>query len=168
MDRDLITRAQHGDAEAFEEIVKSRLGSCYATCLSELRSPEDARDATQDALVTAWRRLPTLRDPDRFDGWLKAIAVNASRDILRRRRGVREVPIDDDTVAIVEAPTGGRADIEAALGQLPIGGRLVAERYYLRDEPLREISVGLGVPVGTVKSRLFHARRALRAFLAKE
>ena len=95
MNEDLIKRAQRGDADAFEVIVRERLESCYAICLSVLHSPDDARDATQDAFIAAWRRLPHLRTPDRFDGWLRTIAVNASRDMLRRRRRVREIQIGE-------------------------------------------------------------------------
>jgi RNA polymerase sigma-70 factor, ECF subfamily len=168
IDRDLVVSAQRGGVDAFESIVRGRLESCYATCLSILGSPDDARDATQDAFVVAWRRLPMLRDPDRFDGWLHAIAVNASRDVLRRRRRLREVAIEDGMGGVTEPPTDSRADLEAAVGRLPPGGREVAQRFYLDDEPIREISASLGVPVGTIKSRLFHARTALRALLAKE
>ena len=66
-----------------------------------------------------------------------------------------------------EPPGDGRLDIESAVGRLPPGGRQVAERYYLDDEPIRDISTSLGVPLGTVKSRLFHARTVLRQLLDK-
>jgi RNA polymerase sigma-70 factor (ECF subfamily) len=167
MDRSLVTRAQRGDADAFELIVRERLEPCYAICLSVLHSPDDARDATQDAFVLAWRRLPRLRDPDRFDGWLRAIAVNASRDVLRRRRRLREVPIEDGMLEAAEPPGDGRVEIESAVDRLSPGRRQVAERYYLEDKPIKEISASLGLPVGTVKSRLFHARTVLRELLDK-
>ncbi len=167
MDEELVRRAQHGDVDAFEVIVRERLESCYATCLSVLHSPDDARDATQEAFISAWRRLPRLREPDRFDGWLRAIAINVSRDSLRRRRRVREIPLDEDTPGTTAPPASDRLDIEAALGRLSPGGREVADRYYLRDEPVRAISARLGIPVGTVKSRLFHARATLRELLSR-
>ncbi len=167
MDPSLIIRAQQGDADAFELIVRERLTSCYAICLSVLHSPDDARDATQEAFISAWRRLPRLRDPERFDGWLRTIAINASRDVLRRRRRLREIPIEDGMGGLAEPPGEGRVDVAAAVGRLSRGGRQVAERYYLDDEPISDISASLGVPVGTVKSRLFHARTVLRALLDK-
>jgi RNA polymerase sigma-70 factor (ECF subfamily) len=167
MDEDLVKRAQRGDADAFELIVRERLESCYAICLSVLHSPDDAEDATQDAFIAAWRRLPRLREPDRFDGWLRTIAINASRDILRRRRRVREIEIDDDMPGATSPPASDRLDIESALDQLSPGAYEVADRFYLRDEPIREISARLGVPVGTVKSRLFHARATLRVLLGR-
>ena len=168
MDPDLVRQAQHGDVDAFEQIVRERLESCYATCVTILHSRDDARDATQEAFVLAWRRLPRLRDPERFDGWFRAIALNASRDLLRRRRRLREVPVNDEIDAASEARGDNRLDLEAAVGGLPVNGREVATRYYLNDEPIAEISAGLGIPIGTVKSRLFHARRALRQLLDKE
>ncbi len=168
MDHNLITRAQRGDADAFELIVRDRLEPCYAICLSVVHSPDDARDATQEAFVSAWRRLPRLRDPERFDGWLRAIAINASRDVLRRRRRLREVPIEDAMSGSSEPPGDGRIDMESAVERLSPGGRQVAERYYLEDQPISEISASLGVPVGTVKSRLFHARAILREILDRE
>ena len=167
MDEELVRRARQGDVDAFEVIVRERLQSCYATCLTVLHSPDDAEDATQDAFVAAWRRLPRLRDPRKFDGWLRAIAINASRDILRRRRRVREIEIDDDTPGSTSPPASDRLDIESALDQLSPGARQVADRFYLRDEPVREISARLGVPIGTVKSRLFHARATLREILSR-
>ncbi len=105
--------------------------------------------------------------PGRFDGWLRAIAINASRDILRRRRRVRKIEIDDDTPGSTSPPASDRLDIESALDQLSPGARQVADRFYLRDEPVRLISARLGLPVGTVKSRLFHARATLREILSR-
>lgn len=166
-DRELIVRAQQGDADAFELIVRASLDSCYVTCVNVLHSPDDARDATQDALVAAWRRLPTLRDPDRFDAWLAAIARNTSRDLLRRRRRLREVQLDAAT-AELEAPAGRASDLIAVVDCLPATARQVVTRHYVDDEPITGIARSLGVPIGTVKSRLFHARSALRALLDKE
>lgn len=165
MDNDLIARAQRGDADAFELIVRDRLQTCYATCLAILHSPDDARDATQEAFIAAWRRMPALRQPDHFDGWLRTIAINASRDQLRRRRRLREIPIEESHSERSSPSPGPRMDLESALDRLPPRGREVVERHYLRDEPVREISAGLHIPIGTVKSRLFHARALLREVL---
>lgn len=167
VDRDLVVRAQQGDADAFELIVRASLDSCYLTCANVLHSPDDALDATQDALVAAWRRLPSLRDPDRFDAWLRAIARNASRDLLRRRRRMREVQLDAATLEL-EAPARSTNGLIAVVDCLPAAARKVVTRHYVDDEPVAGIARSLGVPAGTVKSRLFHARTALRALLDKE
>lgn len=156
MDPDLVTRARQGDREAFELIVRERLESCYAICLSVVGSPDDARDATQEAFIAAWRRLPRLRDAERFDGWLRQIAVNASRDLLRVRRRLREVPVDENALAQAQSVSDGRLDVSEAIDRLPLVGRQVAERRYLQGQPVRQISSELGLPLGTVKSRLFH------------
>jgi RNA polymerase sigma-70 factor (ECF subfamily) len=167
VDRDLVVRAQLGDADAFELVVRASLESCYATCVSVLHSPDDARDATQEALVAAWRRLPSLRDPDRFDAWLQTIARNTSRDLLRRRSRLREVQLDAST-AELEAPTGPVNGLITIVDRLPGPARQVVTRHYVDDEPVAGIARSLGVPAGTVKSRLFHARTALRALIDKE
>jgi RNA polymerase sigma-70 factor (ECF subfamily) len=167
VDAGLVAKAQGGDRDAFEMIVRTRLESCFATCLAIVSSPDDARDATQEAFVAAWRRLPGLRDPERFDGWLRQIALNVSRDLVRRRR-LREIPVSDLLPGPGQPAIEARIDVEAAIGRLPRGGRLVAERHYLQDQPIKQISAELGLPLGTVKSRLFHARRALQRILAKE
>ena len=167
MDQDLVVRAQHGDTGAFEALVRGSLASCHATCIGILHSPDDARDATQQAFITAWRRLPTLRDPNRFDAWLQAIARNASRDMLRLRHRVREVELDTSTEQLAgpAEPTGG---LMSAVDSLPASARQVVIRHYVDDESVTSIAQSLGIPPGTVKSRLFNARASLRALLAKE
>jgi RNA polymerase sigma-70 factor, ECF subfamily len=168
LDAALVAKAQSGDRDAFEIIVRTRLESCFATCLAVVSSPDDARDATQEAFVAAWRRLPGLRDPERFDGWLRQIALNVSRDLVRRRRRLREIPVSDLLAGPGQQAIEARIDVEAAIGRLPRERRLVAERHYLQDQPIKQISTEMGLPLGTVKSRLFYARRALQRILAKE
>src|SRR4051794_32276901 len=94
MDGDLIGRARSGDADAFDELARSRIDSMYRTALAIVGSPADARDATQDALVSMWRGLPGLREAASFEGWLYRITVNSSKMTLRRRRGVREISLE--------------------------------------------------------------------------
>ena len=90
MDGALIERARAGDADAFDELARRRIDSVYRTALGILGSPADARDATQEALVSVWRSLPALRDVDRFDVCLYRITVNAAK-IARKRRSIREI-----------------------------------------------------------------------------
>src|SRR5436305_14953370 len=97
MDGDLVERARAGDADAFDQLARSRIDAVYRTALAILGSPADARDATQETLVSMWRGLPSLKSADAFDGWLHRITVNASKMALRRRRGVREVELTDET-----------------------------------------------------------------------
>ena len=95
MDGGLIERARAGDADAFDELARSRIDQVYRTALAILGSPADARDATQETLVSMWRGLPSLRSADAFDGWLQRITINACKMSLRRRRGVHEVELTE-------------------------------------------------------------------------
>ena len=95
MERELVERARRGDREAYEELVRRRIDSMVRTARAILGHEADAQDAVQEAFVAAWRRLPGLRDPERFDAWLGRILLNACRMALRRRRGVREIRIVD-------------------------------------------------------------------------
>ena len=98
----LVRRARTGDAAAFEVLVDSRIDRCYRLAWSILSNDADAADATQDALVSAWRQLPRLRDTAAFDGWLNRIVANAALKARRHRVRLREVSVrpaypDDET-----------------------------------------------------------------------
>ena len=84
--RELVERAKRGDHDAFADLVHPALARLDAAARLILRDPELARDAVQEALIRAWRDLPGLRDPDRFDAWLRRLTVNACLDLLARRR----------------------------------------------------------------------------------
>src|SRR6476646_3914489 len=96
MDGGLIERARAGDADAFDELARSRIDSVYRTALAILGSPADARDATQETLVSMWRGLPSLKSVEAFDGWLHRITVNSAKMALRRRGAVREIALTPD------------------------------------------------------------------------
>ena len=89
----LVRRARTGDAAAFEMLVDTRIDRCYRLAWSILANDADAADATQDALVSAWRQLPRLRDPAVFDGWLNRIVANAALMTRRHRVRLREVSV---------------------------------------------------------------------------
>jgi RNA polymerase sigma-70 factor (ECF subfamily) len=133
---------------------------------------DGAADATQDALLRAWQELPRLRDPDAFGAWLRRILVNRCRDLVRARRGVRLLSLDDPTSPIIPpagsdpAPaTEQDADLQAALGRLTVDQRTLLALHYALDLPIREVARTLGVPDGTAKTRLNAALVALRRSL---
>src|SRR3954464_12467599 len=103
MDRELLVRTRAGDREAFEQIVLAKSEPLFRTSLAILGNEADARDATQEAFVAAWRAMPGLRDFDRFDAWLGRILINECRMALRHRRRSRETPIDEGTESIALA-----------------------------------------------------------------
>jgi len=167
VDRDLVEAAQRGDQSAFVDLVHSRGDRLFAIAHRILRDVDRAEDALQDALVIAWRDLPSLRDPDRFDYWLQRVLTNtciehARRD--RRRYAKLEVLALDDHVAHDElAGVVDRDVVDRAFRRLKAEERAVLVlRYYLGYEPAT-IAEMLGVPGGTIRSRLHHAHRAMRA-----
>jgi RNA polymerase sigma-70 factor (ECF subfamily) len=162
MDGGLVERARAGDADAFDELARSRINSVYRTALAILGSPADARDATQETLVSMWRGLPSLKSPEAFDGWLHRITVNSSKMTLRRRRGVREIELTDDAG---ETSAHVASDFDQAFDRLSVDQRALIVAHHLDGLSVSEIAVRLQIPTGTVKSRLFTARAALDSAL---
>jgi len=165
--RKRVERARRGDHDAFAELVDLRLARLDAAARLILRDPELARDAVQEALIRAWRDLPGLRDPDRFEGWLHRLTVNACLDLLRRRRRraieIELTPIDIPSGADIAGALADRDLVDQALGRLDPGHRAVVAMHYLLGMPLSDVAVSLGIPHGTAKSRLHYALAAMRA-----
>jgi RNA polymerase sigma-70 factor (ECF subfamily) len=165
----LVELARAGDADAFERLLDTRLDRAYRTAFALLRTDWDARDACQDAFASAWRELPRLRDPARFDAWLDRIVVNRCRTLLRRRKArVREISIDDAGDPSPEltgpSPIEALADedlVRSALARLSPDQRLVLVLHHGEGRPVKEIASLIGVPSGTVMWRLYKARKAL-------
>jgi RNA polymerase sigma-70 factor (ECF subfamily) len=169
LQREMVELAQSGDREAFAALAGSVIDRLYATAVLILHDHALAEDATQETIVRAWRDLPSLRDPERFDGWLRRLLTNVCRDEGRRqrRRGaevtllpVHEPAIDDSIEAFVSQDA-----LERAFRRLSAEQRAVVVLHYYDGLSQREVADAMGLPLGTVKSRLFHATRALRAAL---
>jgi RNA polymerase sigma-70 factor (ECF subfamily) len=175
----LVERASRGDHEAFSALVDARLAATFRTALAILGNESDARDATQDVFLRAWRNLPELREPDRFAAWFGRIVVNTCRTAIRgrRRRIVREIsvgalPGEGGQLESRERPHDDRtADldlVERALDRLSLADRTLLALHHFEHLPLGDIGERLGVPGKTVKSRLFSARRSLERALEVE
>lgn len=162
-----VERAQRGDHDAFAALVDGRLARLDAAARLILRDGELARDAVQEALIRAWRDLPGLRDPDRFDAWLHRLIVNACLDLLRRRRRrpmeVELTAIDTPSESDISSRLAVQEQIDDALGRLDPGQRAVVALYYLLDMPLADVASSLGIPLGTAKSRLHYGLAAMRS-----
>jgi RNA polymerase sigma-70 factor (ECF subfamily) len=162
----LVERARQGDHDAFAQLVDPALARLDAAARLILRDPELARDAVQEALIRAWRDLPGLRDPDRFDAWLHRLTVNACLDLARsRRRRPIEVEISQLDAPSQPDHSGSLADrelVDAALRRLDPGHRAVVALHYLLGMSLPDVAASLGIPLGTAKSRLHHALAAMR------
>ena len=169
MDRDLVMAAQRGDREAFAILARSHGDRMYAIAQRILRDSGLAEDALQGALVTAWRELPALRDVDRFAAWINRLLVHEcyaeSRKRTRISASIRVLPAEgpaapDDIHSIVD-----RDELERGFRRLPEDQRaLLVLRHYVGLEPA-EIAETMGIPAGTVRSRLHYAHRAMRAAL---
>ena len=162
-----VLAARTGDRAAFEHLVREAYDRLYALARRIVTDPSDAEDATQDTFLRAWRELPRLRDPERFEAWLTRMLVHGCYDLLRRRRRretkvawiVRE-PVVADGVGIEE-----RERLGEAFGRLSPEHRAVLVLHFFRDLAAAEIAAILEVPEGTVNSRLYYGTRALRAVL---
>ncbi len=169
MDHDLVAAARRGDEGAFMDLIRPRSNRLFAIALHILRDLDRAEDALQDALVIAWRDLRGLRDPDRFDAWLRRLLVNvcirqASRE-RRRAVNLRVLPIDgpvapDDLLTVAD-----RDQLERGFRRLPPEQRAILVLHHFLGYPLSEIAETLGIPPGTARSRLHNAHRAMRAAL---
>ena len=164
---ELVERARGGDREAFAALVQLTGDRMYAIAARILRDADLAEDALQGALIAAWKHLPTLRDPARFEAWLRRLLVHACYAEARRRRSwtanIRVLPVDgpvgpDGLLSIVD-----RDALDRAFARLSIEQRAVFVLHHHLGLALTEIAETLGVPAGTARSRLHYATRVLRA-----
>ncbi len=166
-DEELVRRAVGGELAAFGVLVERHERRIYNLALRMTGREEDARDATQDAFLTAMRKLPSFRGEAAFTTWLHRVAVNACYDVLRKRgRGgalgleaeprtpPRPAPDHADDVDL-------SVDVRRALLEIPEDYRIVMLLHDVHDLPYEEVAAIVGVPVGTVKSRLHRGRVAL-------
>jgi RNA polymerase sigma-70 factor (ECF subfamily) len=169
VDRDLVEAARRGDREAYADLIRVRGDRLFAIARRVIRDVDRTEDAVQDALVIAWRDLPGLRDPDRFDAWLYRLVIRAAiSEAGRQRRSVANLytlPVDLESPGDEYLAVGDREQLDRGFQRLPPEQRaLLVLRHYAGFEPT-EIAAILGIPPGTVRSRLHHAHRAMRAAL---
>jgi RNA polymerase sigma-70 factor (ECF subfamily) len=172
---DLVERARNGDRHAFDRLVASKLPQTFRLARAIVGDTRDAEDATQEAFLNAWRNLPRLREPDRFDAWFGRILVNEARMTLRRRGRVMTVPVDEIEVhdgerRTTHLPHAADPSIEAiphgdalqrAINRLTVEQRTILALRHLEERSVADIAALLGIPVGTAKWRLHEARAAL-------
>jgi len=168
VDVETVVRARQGDEAAFARLVSGIASRFYGVAYGILRDRILAEDATQQALVAMWRDLPRLRDPERFEAWATRILVNACHSEGRRvRRWIAAMPVSLQVSVTRDALSSvvDRDQLERGLRCLSLEHRTaLVLRYYL-DLPSGEIAAVLGIPEGTVGSRLHRAMDALRANL---
>jgi RNA polymerase sigma-70 factor (ECF subfamily) len=170
MTADLVRLARGGDHGAFENLIRAGYDRLFTTANRILHDRSAAEDAVQDAIVRCWRDLRGLRDPERFEAWLYRLLVNACRDQARRarRRPVEvhgQLPdwpaLSDEYASLAE-----RDALERAFVTLPTDQRIALVLTHYLGYSAPEVATILGIPTGTVYSRLHHGVHAMRAALA--
>jgi RNA polymerase sigma-70 factor (ECF subfamily) len=158
----LVRRAANGDDGAFTELVRRHERRVFAVAMRMLGREEDALDATQDALITVYRKVGQFRGESAFTTWLHRITINACYDILRKqaRQPMLEreqgPPVEDHAAAVA-----GGIDAAQALQEVPEDFRAVLILADVHDLPYEEIAEILEIPIGTVKSRVYRGRISL-------
>lgn len=164
-DDDLIRRHLDGDRSAFGVLVERHQRRVYNLAYRMLGRPEDAADATQDAFVTAMRKLEGFRGASSFTTWMHRVTVNLCYDALRKRS--REVPVEEQEEPDIAGPSdlaeesATAIDVQRALLEVPEEFRAVLILHDVQGVPYEAIADALGTPIGTVKSRLHRGRVAL-------
>lgn len=170
IDAELVVRAQQGDEVAYAAITSAVYGHLQQVAYRVLRDPHLAEDATQQALIRVWRKLPRLRDPSRFEAWSYRFLLNACADEARRERRARpsiladvEVSAPDETSRIADHDL-----LEHAFEQLSFDHRAVIVLHHYLDMTLEATAETLGISLGTAKSRLHRAMTKLREAMGVE
>ena len=167
MQDELVRRAQQGDAEAFDSLARMVGDRCLAVAVRILRDVDLAEDAVQTALIAAWRELRALRDPSHFEPWLHRILTNACYAEARRRsrwsEGLRVLPVAGAYGPDEYLTVDDRDLLERAFRRLTVEQRAVLVFHHYLGLSISEVAGRIDIPVGTAKSRLHHATRALRA-----
>lgn len=181
MDSALVEKAQKGDTQAFEQLVRLHQNKVYGIAIRMTGNPEDAEDAAQDAFVRAWEKLPSFRGDCAFLTWLYRLTTNVCLDHLnaRSRRKAVSLSADDDigsrAMEIPDDAPGPQEQVEkseraqalrGALDRLPADARQIVVLRESEGLSYDEIGLVLELPAGTVKSRLFRAREKLREDLS--
>jgi RNA polymerase sigma-70 factor, ECF subfamily len=172
-DEELVSRYLAGDGAAFAALVHRHQRRVYNLAYRMLGREEDAKDATQDAFLNALRKLSSFRGQAAFTTWMHRVTVNTCYDILRRRK--REPLVDEEPRETATRASGDPAgsvadavDVQRALAQVPEEFRAVLVLHDVHDLGYEDVAEILGIPVGTVKSRLHRGRIALARLLPGE
>lgn len=165
---ELVVRAREGDRDAFSELAARSIGRLTAVARMILRDEYAAQDAVQETFIEAWRSLPGTREPDRFEAWLRRLLVRSCFKRVRRNKRIEAVeirltPAHEPAFAGLERDLDIHDQLERGLARLPVNQRTVVVLVYYLDLPLADAAQAMRVPLGTAKSRLNRATKALRA-----
>jgi RNA polymerase sigma factor (sigma-70 family) len=165
-DETLVLYAQAGKREALDHLAGRWRPRHYAHARRFLGTADKAADAVQDAWISIIRGLWRLKDPTRFPAWSYAIVTRRCHDVLRRTARAQETLLDENVESDPSGDPQSAHDLRSGLNSLPSDQRAALALFYRDGLTVSEIAEALSIPVGTVKTRLFHARRTLRQFFA--
>jgi RNA polymerase sigma-70 factor (ECF subfamily) len=169
-DEELLRRHAEGDADAFPTLVRRHRDRLWAVALRTTGDPEEAADALQDALISAYRAAGRFRGESQVTTWLHRIVVNACLDRLRRRQAKRQVPLLDETGGPDSRDAVGESEtamvVRAALATLGPDQRVALVLVDIEGHSVEEAAAILDVPAGTVKSRCSRGRARLAVVLS--
>lgn len=154
-------------ADAFVQLANGHLDRAYGLARAILRDPVEAQDATHDAFVRAWRSWESLRDPSRFDAWFDRILINTCKNRIRASRRLT-ADLSEEVAAAAGDPFDAAADrdrIAQAIATLSPDHQIVVALRFYRDLTVDAIAERLGIPAGTVRSRLHYAMKQLHGVL---
>lgn len=167
MEAELIRRAQSGDQRAFDTLASGLVARFHAIAYRVLQDPDLAQDATQQALISIWRDLPQLHDPSRFEGWSYRLLIRACyKEAGRQRRWRLRTLATTDIEPIIMDPTDTVAEqdrLRRGFARLSVEHRAAVVLHHYLGQTQGQVAEALGIPVETVRSRLRHAMRGLRA-----
>lgn len=166
-----VLAARGGDEGAFARLVDLETPAAYRLALSIVRSPAEAEDAVQDAFVQAWRRIDSLRDPDKWSAWFRRLLVRCAIERAQKRHLVREVDLDFALGVPRLEPSihpAERLELLAVFDHLDASDRAILSLRYFADLEMQDVADALGIPLGTAKSRLHRALGRLRERLGQE
>jgi RNA polymerase sigma-70 factor (ECF subfamily) len=171
MQRDLVIRAKAGDHEAFSELTRTVIQRLYAVARLILHDAARAEDATQEALLTCWRDLSALRDPDRFDAWLHRLLVRECYRAARSER--RRIEVEGRVRPILQVDDPGqlnatRDELRRGFGRLTVELRTALVLHHYLGYSFPEIAELLSIPAGTAKSRVHRATQLMRGALVAD
>ena len=161
--RELIKKARSGDPEAFIALIDAHRQSMYKVARGFFNEPMDIEDALSDTVISCWEHLSKLKRRETFKTWLIRILINKCNDIKRRNRNLVSLELIGETAATSPGP--GDTDFETLISALSPAYRAVIVLHYSEGYKAREIADMLGLPVGTVTSRLKRGREQLAGIL---
>lgn len=158
--KELVGRARQREPAAFEALVRPEVDGLLRLATAVVLDHGLAEEVVQESLLAAWGGLPSLREHSSFPAWLRRIVINRARNAIRRPRAIR---LASARPVSSSGPDHDELfDLERAMRMLSPDHRAIVALYYLEDRSIKQIASVLSIPAGTVKSRLFAARSALR------